>query len=327
MTTPDRAITQRPPSSALFTIDSEDRFADYTAKRAQAGLSSSPYSFRIIKPSLLNGFLTRLCVSEVVFPYCIPNVGPKTNKILVNIELGPAAAVQVTVGVPSGFYTPAQLATELTSQINNAAIILGAPPGFISLTYGGSLGYDNTPVFTYNVTDAINDKISFSPMPYSSSAYPFPPTTKQLFDLLGFTTGGLSSNDVLSAVGNGIATYCQAIRYVDIVCPQLVQCQSLLDATTQEIGRNALCRIYLCDGFPLIAASDPNFAPPGTTPVNIYRQFSNPKFIQWNAEQNMSSSLTFQVYDDAGALLSESDLSAGFSNGSDWSMTILASEN
>jgi hypothetical protein len=259
-----------------------------------------------------------------VFPFSIPNVGPKTNKIIVNYVLGPAAAVPVTIGVPSGFYTPAQLATALTSLINTAVGV----PGFVTITYGGALGYDNTPVFTYNVADPINNAISFEPMPYSSSAYPFPSTTKQLFDLLGLTTGGTAnSNDTLSAVGHGIATFCQAIRYVDIVCPQMVQCQSLADATTQEIGRNALCRIYLCDGFPLLAASEPNFAPPGTTPVNIYRQFTNPKFIQWNAEQNMSSSLSFQVYDDAGALLSESDISAGFSNGSDWSMTLLASEN
>lgn len=327
MATSDRAVTQRPSSSALFTIDSEDRFADYIAKRSGAGGSSSPYNFRIIKPSLLNGFLTRLCVSEVVFPYSIPNVGVKTNKILVNIELGPAAAVQVTIPVPSGFYTPAQLAAQLTSLINAAATGLGAAPGFVTITYGVSLGYDNVPVFTYNVGDPINNKISFEPMPNLSSAYPYPATTKQLFDLLGFTTGGASANNVLSTVGNGVATFCQAIRYVDIVCPQLVQCQSLADATTQEIGRNALCRIYLCDGFPLISAGDPNFAPPGTTAVNIYRQFSNPKFIQWNAEQNMTSTLTFQVYDDAGALLSESDSPAGLSNGSDWSMTILASEN
>jgi hypothetical protein len=115
---------------------------------------------------------------------------------------------------------------------------------------------------------------------------------------------------------------------VDIVSQQLVQCQSLGDATTQQIGRNQLCRLYLTgDKSAELNPSDPLFCPPGCRPTTIYAMFSQPKQIQWNPAQNASSSIQFQVYDDAGALLNTNDISAGFTDFCDWSMTILASEN
>ena len=55
--------------------------------------------------------------------------------------------------------------------------------------------------------------------------------------------------------------------------------------------------------------------------------FAQPKQIKWNPAQNISSSLQFQVYDDTGALLNTSDISAGFTDYCDWSITMLASEN
>lgn len=326
----DTGVTQRLSATSLFTIDAEDRFASYAEKRAAPNLpyaqNASPYNFQITKPSMLNGFMTRLGVTEVVFPWAIPNINVKTNKIILSYQIGPAVPATATISVPSGFYTPNQLAAYLTAQI---AAVTGVP-GFATVTYGGSLGFDNIPVFSYAVADAINNKIAWQPLPYNTTTYPYPNTTKQLFDLLGFTTGGAGGNDVLTAApAYGLVTYCQAIRYVDIVCPQLVQCQSLGDATTQEIGRNALCRVYLTAGSASaeLNANDPLFCPPGCRPTTLYKMFSQPKQIKWNPAQNMTSSLNFQVYDDTGALLDTSDISAGFTDYCDWSLTILASEN
>jgi hypothetical protein len=327
----DPGVTQRFPATALFTIDAEDRFTSYAQKRAAPNLpyaqNASPYNFQITKPSMLNGYMTRLGVTEVVFPWAIPNINVKTNQIILSYQIGPAVPATALLQVPSGFYTPSQLAAYLTTQIG----VLTGVPGFATVTYGGNLlTADNVPIFSYAVADAINNKIAFQPVPYNTAAYPFPPTTKQLFDLLGFTTGGISGNDVLTgSPAYGLVTFCQAIRYVDIVCPQLAQCQSLADATTQEIGRTALCRIYLTSegASAELNANDPSFCPVGCRPTTIYKMFSLPKQIRWNAIQNMTSSLNFQVYDDAGALLNTSDITAGFTDFCDWSMTILASEN
>ena len=330
MNATDTGVTQRLSATALFTIDAEDRFVSYIQKRAAPNLpysqNASPYNFQINKPSMLNGFMTRLGVTEVVFPWAIPNINVKTNAITLKYQIGPAVPTSGLLQITSGFYTPSQLAAELTAQI---AVVTGVP-GFATVTYGGFLGADNVPIFSYTVADPINDAIGWEPLAYNTTTYPFSNTTKQLFDLLGFTIGGPAGNDFLNGqLSYGLVTYCQAIRYVDIVCPQMVQCQSLGDATTQEIGRNALCRVYLTAerASAELNANDPLFCPPGCRPTTLYKMFAQPKQIKWNPAQNMTSSLDFQVYDDTGALLNTSDISAGFTDYCDWSMTILASEN
>jgi hypothetical protein len=138
-----------------------------------------------------------------------------------------------------------------------------------------------------------------------------------------------------------MTTYCQATRYVDIVCSQLTYNQPLKDTTTQPLARDNLCRLYLGDGngfgTNFFGPSDSNFCPPGCAPFTIYRQFQTPKMINWNsagkAYQPVPGTLRFEVFDDAGANLTEMisfyDVSQGDSAGDylDWSATILVSEN
>ncbi len=339
MTTPDRAITQRPTSTSLLTIDSEDRFASYVDKRASFltpyALNESPYNFRITKEqALLNGFMTRLAVTEVVFPWVTPNINPKTNTINFSYQIGAGPVNYGVVTLKPGFYKPADIAADIEDAVNAVA---GA--GFLTMTYG----FNAMPIFTYN-TDSSQNLIAFSPMPYNSITYPYPVQTKQLFDILGFytTVGATLGNDTLQsgwAYNNttaaweiitvtGLYTFCQAMRYVDIVSPQLVANQGLPDATSQTIGRDALCRIYIGDaGQTLADASDPEFCPPGCRPVTIYRQFSTPKYVQWNAQMPVGSSVQFQVYDDTGVLLEQTGPFIGGGVYSDWSMTLLATEN
>jgi hypothetical protein len=66
------------------------------------------------------------------------------------------------------------------------------------------------------------------------------------------------------------------------------------------------------------------FCPPGCEPLTIYRNFTNPKQIQWIPNQNIGGFLQFQIYDDTGVILSDT---IGNNGGVDWSMTILVSEN
>jgi hypothetical protein len=172
--------------------------------------------------------------------------------------------------------------------------------------------------------------ISFSPMPANSAAYPYPDTTKQLFDVLGFSTG----QQVLSTTGTGAFTLGQAIRYVDIVCNQLTNNQALKDTMSQIVVRDTLCRVYLANPGTLqstVQPSDPLFCPPGCAPMVVYRDYTHPKQIQWLPNQNIPGSLSFSVFDDTGAPLQESDPffspGVGYLNRTDWSMTLLVSEN
>jgi hypothetical protein len=296
----------RPASTAILAIDGEDRFTDYEQARqvvpALQVARKNPYAFTISRSqSSLNGFMTRLAVSEVVFPWCIPNINLKTNKIIIKIG-GGVLPNQFDVAVPVGFYTPSQLASSLQAIIRTKDLTLAA----FTMTYGADNGL---PSFEYN-SNNIAVAVAFDPLPYNSTAYPFPNTTKQLFDLLGFN----SLNTVVKPVGGGTEgggnTFCQAIRYVDLVCTQLTDQQSLRDTTTQPISRDMLARIYL-NGHngeqSAVVASSSTFCPAGCAPFTIYRDFSLPKQIEWSPEQPVPGVLRFEVFDDAGAPLIESE--------------------
>ena len=323
----DVGQTIRMPSTALLTIDSEDRFKDYEAKRASipGGYNNSPYNFVIQKnETLMNGFLYRIGVSEVVFPWTIPNINNKTDSIIVSWSGGSSPAGTQVITLPNGFYRPSQIASELQSLIRP---IIG--DNLFTMLYGLS----NYPTFDYSTSDG--SLISFRPLPYnttsatSATPYPFGPQTKQLFDLLGFS----SVNSELATTGFGRNTLCQAIRYVDIVSAQITNQQSLKDQMSQTVARDTLCRVYLGgDNQNVISPSDPSFCPVGCAPFIIYRNFTNPKNIQWLPNQGVPGFLSFQVYDDTGDLLSNTGIVSGIGNTSlteymDWSMTMLCSEN
>lgn len=322
--TNSRQITQtiRPSSTALLTIDSEDRYVDYVQARAKP---TSPYNFSITKnESLMPGFITRLGISEVCFPWTIPNVNVKTNTIILSYQLVGQAIVQEEISIPVGFYTPVSLASTLQSTIRDVIIDLSAA----TVQYGTEL----EPYFSY-FSNAPGDVsgIAFSPLPYNSADYPYSSQSKQLFDLLGMT----NSNSVIAPTGTTTFTLCQAIRYIDIICNQLTNSQAQKDQTSQTVARDMLCRLYLGDASfkgQSDVIDDPAFCPPGCSPFVIYRNFTVPKQIQWIPNQNIPGFLQFQVYDDAGDLLSQSVSPVGalgsFSQAqnTDWSMTLLVSE-
>lgn len=324
----EATFTQRPVSSSLFTVDSEDRYDNYT----QARLGRvSPYDFSINLPaSLMNGFFTRLALTEVVFPWAIPNVNRKTNKIICSYQIGAGPIIDEEIEIEYGFYSPSELAEVLQDAIRT---IIPALPAF-TMEYGPpfttppAIG-NNSPVFFYNSGNPA-DKVAFKPMVPLSSQWPFSDSARQLFDVLGFSTG---DNSVLATGSYGGYTFAQACRYVDIVCPQLSYNQALKDSSSQKTVRDSLCRLYIVDPANIQSTtlpSDPTFVPPGCAPTTIYRNFTLPKQIMWLPNQPITGSLRFQVYDDEGDLLSISDvLSVGPNPPSrlNWSMTLLVSEN
>lgn len=309
------ATTVRPSSNALLLIDSEDRFNTYEEARSAVigGYNASPYDFRITKnQSLLNGSFTRLAVSEVTFPWVIPNISYKTDQIIFNFSRDGTEITSNTVSIQPGFYTPGELADALTTELSDIL------PG-MQVTYGEF----NLPLFRF--TPPAPYLVSFSPLPYNSEEYPFPPTTKQLFDLLGLLAGDteLSENIV------GAASFAQNIRYVDIVCPQLTSNQAVRDTMSQPIARDSLCRIYLGDvgATDGVVVGSPAFSPPGCSPTVIHRQFNPAKYIQWDPAQPVPGFLQFQVYDDSGALLGDFGPGTVQAYYADWSMTLQVSEN
>jgi hypothetical protein len=323
------AVTERSPAYAILGIDSEDRFKDYVEARAATldTYNSSPYDFQITKnESMMNGFFTRLALTEINFPWMIPNINGKTREVGFEYQIGAAPAVSTTLTLDYGFTTPGEIATILQNAIR------ALDPGLSTfvMTYGtvqpSLANAESLPIFSYN--PPLSVQVRFFPLTYNSSAYPFPPTTKQLFDVLGFS----NANTILGGgelYGRG--TYCQAIRYIDIVCSQLTYNQALKDTMSQTVARDTLCRLYIGDGpytgTSTMDPSDADFCPPGCAPFTIYRQFTNPKFIRWLPNQPVQGNLRFQVFDDDGNLLSTSGSLGSETDGANWSMTLLVSED
>ena len=317
-------MTERSPAYAILAIDSEDRFKDYVAARTAGDTfgtyNNSPYDFQITKnESMMNGFFTRLALTEINMPWTIPNINATTQEIIVNWQVGAGPVNTQNVILSPGFYRPSEIAATLEDKIRNLSVDLS---GFV-MEYGNGGATVSVPVFSYDA-GPIGTRIAFLPLPYNSAAYSFLSTTKQLFDLLGFT----DANSTLAEGGDGHVSFCQTTRYIDIVCNQLTYNQALKDTMSQVTARDTLCRLYLGDG-PYTGTStmdptDPAFCPPGCAPFTIYRQFTNPKFIRWLPNQPVQGNLRFSIFDDDGQILTNV---VGFDGAENWSMTLLVSED
>jgi hypothetical protein len=317
------ATTIRPSSTALLTIDSEDRYKDYVAATTAP---SSPYNFSITKnESLMPGFMTRLGITEVSFPWAIPNINDKTRTIDVFYTLAGGPIQNQTITLSTGFYRPQEIATVIQAAVR--AFNGGADLSGFTMEYGGT-GPGDEPRFYYNA-GAGTSLIGFLPMTYNSVAYPFNVNTKQLYDVLGFEA---TVNSTLNNASSGFSTFCQSTRYIDIVCNQLTNSQAQKDQTSQSIARDMLCRLYLNTASGIqstVKTGDAAFCPPGCAATTLYKNFTVPKQIQWIPNQNIPGYLQFQVYDDSGDLLDNSIKIDGELNGfpyTDWSMTMLISE-
>jgi hypothetical protein len=331
----DVGTTQRLPSTSVLAINSEDRFKDLAESRLSRGapgsnpLKQNPYSFLITKnESIMNGFFTRLGLTEVVLPWVIPNINGKTDKIRILYDISGGASGEEYILLESGFYRPAELATALQTAVRDTLSGIDARFADFTVIYG----YLNIPSFLYSTEDP-ELRVAFLPVPTNlDPAAPFNESyiydaanTRQLFDVLGFTA---PSNTSLKESESGGITFCQAIDYVDVVCTQLTSNQALKDTMSQQIARDVLCRIYITgNDVNNVPPSSANFCPPGCAPFTVYRNFSQPKQIQWLPNQPVQSSLQFDLFDDMGNPLSDSLPSYVADNRTNWSFTILVSEN
>ncbi len=329
----------RPSSTALLTVDSADRFKDQPERRAVLAwtppdgpipINYSAYNFRIAKnESIMNGFFTRLAVSEVVFPWIIPNINIHTDTITVKYDVGLGVQTR-TLKIINAFRRPFNIGAYIQLVVRTYDPLLA---GFTMEYSPSNSPYNNC--FVYSTGNA--STIAFEPIPYVNT-YSNDAQTIQLFDLLGFVD---VKNTVLQPAQSSMPTLCQFTRYVDIICPQLTYNQSLKDTSSQRTVRDALCRVYLGTATfaqdSTVTPANADYAPPGCAPVVLYYNYAVPKQIQWQPNQAVAGYLEFQVYDDNGVLLSEmaqprytpagSDQLFTEAVGVDWSMTLLVSEN
>lgn len=321
-------VTSRPSSTALFCVDSDDRYSTYSQRRTGA---SFPFTMSIIKnQSLVNGFFKRVALSEFRMYWTLPNIHPAwgNNTLTYN-----TSGTDYTITIPSGFYDLQTLmeAIEIIIQSGTTSPAGGNIATFIATPkLDGSSAYGSGGATTF-----------FFPAPVSA--------TRTLYDMLNLVTTAAAT----TAQG-GVANL-RPTDYLDIVCAQLTYNQDLKDGSSAIYNRDIVSRIYLDDttkslgrfvtnvfdasgnpaGYQAPAYDTTDFTN-GATPFTIYRQFSMPKQILWNDAQPLGN-LTFELYDDQGRSLQTlwtnyapivgEPAATYFANSFVWNMSLLISEN
>jgi hypothetical protein len=302
---PERGVDIRQPSSAFLGVSTSDRYA---TKSQRYNSPSSPFDVLLTsKQNFLNGFFTRIALTEVRIPWLLPTIQSNRQDSM-RLEYRTAAGVTTffTLRINGdAWYTPTTLAAEVQRAMRSASPISGGvnKPNF-TCTY-------DTAQYRFNyATNVAGDTMRFLPTLTNN--------TTGLYEMMAWLTTGMTAG-FFSRTPKMIFT-----EFIDIVCNQLTYAQDVKDGDTGDSTRDVVARIYLApEGF-----SDPTQV--GTAPFIVYRQFQTPKQIKWDSNLPIGQ-LSFQVYDDRGNILTNGIDALGQApfyddQLGDWSISLLVSE-
>lgn len=331
----DKGVTIRQPSTAFFGVSSADRYRTITERR---GRPTYPFSFNISRgESLLNGFFTRLALTEFQINWGLPNISSawKNNQIFL---VRPAPAAPFLITLADNFYTPQDVADVIQDIVQTAFPAIAFTAACDKST--GIIGF------------SANVNISFRPVNLNG-------IYKELFDMLNFSYNAVAQGTTPAlTVYTGIPVL-RFTDYIDIVCDQLTAVQDVKDTSTSKTPRDVVARIYLDEATP----SDATYQNPvateirdnafvvtgyntpaigsgaknnGVRPFIIYRQFANPKQIKWEQSVPLGN-VIFEIYDDQGRSIQQmlnaaSNPATGttplqYALTCDWNASLLISEN
>jgi len=320
-------IIERTAASQYLVLDSRNRFFNGSP---QLYVSQPWNNFRLQKgQSLMESFATRLTISEIRFPWFIPNIN-KLNNLLWYVSDGEVYEIEI----PVGYKTPA----EIVSAINDDFTVFGVPNPPV-------LSYNNGQYTFTNATPTAGAYFSyFNPETKNAEQYNFYnfefATTPSLMSLLGFTAEQSNPfSDISGTINNfkgflrGNITESLYTTYVDIVSNKLNQYTTNLDGSSDSTSNRLLLRLYLADECSLPATYGPDGTDALYKPLLIHRQFKNPKQVMWNKE-SVVDWLDISVRDQYGYLvplpqiINNSDI-LKTKDGSypDFQITLLATEN
>ena len=282
----ERATPIRVPSTANLLIESSDRNVLFDLQ---------PNNFVISKKnSILNGFFTRIGVTEMSLRWCTPNVSTANNNNFIILDISGAAPY--LVNIPTGFYNVYQAINAVATVLNDASGVTGLGFSVSGVSPLGGFALTPSNLTTYYGFEGI----LASQLSLGTPDAPFNLTQ-------GITL--VTPSSCLSIL---------RFSYLDFISDQLTYNQELKDASTQDIESNILVRFYFCNetpeqldtyGFPILM---------GYSPFNVRRTFNPPKQIKW--EPNMPiGQIGFRVLDDSGQL-------AKMYSPSNWGMVLQVSE-
>lgn len=272
-------------------------------------------NFQVLNPgqNMVQGMIKDVAVSEILFPYDLPNVMPTYNVFeLANSNVAPIQAnPPLYISIPTGFYTGTELAVIINSTI--------AAAGAANPT--GALVPNDCPTITFNTTnnrfawvDASNNayKQTWTLLPAYSSQFvggnPNPANKKNLLTIMGLFEQATAIpeyadeyqiDDNIPSFGSAPLAFTQ---FIDIVSSKLARFQYLRDGSSSQGNTSTrrsdvAARLYIANNVSTFTAD-----PPGTRPFVINRQFKNQRTFAWSTDGSVDS-IDIQLYDDFGSPL------------------------
>jgi hypothetical protein len=330
----ERVDIGRSPSDALLLINSADRSSSTSATgQVLTTPTTQPYNnFRLQKPqNMVQGGFTRLKLTEVNFPYAIPNINPNNCVFWVVLYQTTGTKKAQIIYPPSpAFVDGKELATYITAALNGSAVGTAAGGATWSVIYlpnnavpGGNQGGGFN--FTTTAT-ATNLDFALYPIDPAKIATGSNPRTKSLLDVMGFSplsnwgyltnNNGTTNNTIPNLVLAKVSSYAPMsyTSYIDIVSKKLTYYQRVADGTTNVNGQSeVICRLYIADETSTAPALQFVYdgtavriyypgVPAGSVPFNIHRQFPCPKSFRWDPNTAIDW-FDISLYDDYGNLL------------------------
>ena len=284
------AITTRHPSNIHFFLNSADRNDTGANTEREPFISGDPYgdlqrwnSFTITKSQpLIDAFAQRIGVTEIFFPWYIPNINSYNNTFFVILASG-----TYNITVPTKFYTGLELADAVNTEFTGAGINT-----HITLSYDTGLK-----AFTFSSPLPPGPGNEFQIGDYNSDRYYQTPGFMKTIGInpdkqLPFYNNGAGPNTI-----TGSPTLIRYTDYVDIVSNRMHYNQEGRDGiSSRQTYLDILCRVYCATD-----VSTYNIDEVGTRPFIIHRQIINPKMLAVSNQQYIQS-VDFKVLDQYGNL-------------------------
>lgn len=255
--------------------------------------------------NIIQGSIREIAVSEVNFPYDIPNIQDGFNYFWIDVNTYIIPGMPLEIVVPPGFYSGTELATAINGLITTQGTLLPTPllPAQMpTIAYNGT-----TNIFTFTgpvapLTAEYDNWFLASPYTYPGGVAPSLRTSigKDILSIMGFSPlqepriSALGPINTFSALGSAPLVFTQ---YIDICSDKLTSNQMFQGGSTTNLARrqNVLCRMFICDN---VSLTTPDVVE-GSRPFILNRQYVNARVMKWSVESSIPT-IDIQLYDDVG---------------------------
>lgn len=273
----------RVPSTANLCVDSADRRVDLSGNYPEP-----VWSFLINRPnSLLNGFFTRVGLTELALRWDTPNISSTLGNNTILLDISGYGSNPITLTFPNQFCgTAADVLDGIRNAVNDLS---GTTNFFLSITTGQTFsGTTRLRQSTYQLLG--NNKA-----PGTNGGFYRIRNTPLALQMNLFQWAYNEVNNKYTKYYEPTSPDLRPFYYIDFVSPQLTYNQSLKDATTNEVVVDVLTRFYFSYSaentydkynYPILM---------GYKPFVIRETYNPPKQIKWSANQPIGQ-IAFQVY-------------------------------